>query len=287
MAGPVDLMRIALVTSDNPNTLFSLWKAFPEFGDQIRVIVVTRRMGRAGSRVRGTLDLLGTSGVRYTGFKLFTNLVISRYLSVLGLPASPTEALKAMGLRPRVIVTSSANSPAVTEALISEEVDVLLAAGCGEILKGEVRGAVKGPSVNLHSSLLPAFAGWDPYFWALLNGEQEAGATLHLMADTVDAGEMIAQERFSLGDLPSVWAVVERLWEANNKLVTDFLNSGADCSTSHPMDPAARSYFGHPTRSDVTALRRMGYPLVPGSEALSAVKREGEKIAQGLGLRGG
>ncbi|MBT6116714.1 MAG: hypothetical protein HOH66_02480 [Rhodospirillaceae bacterium] len=54
----------------------------------------------------------------------------------------------------------------------------MLAAGCGEILQGEVRGAVKGPSGNLHSSLLPAFAGWDPYFWALRNGEQEAGATL-------------------------------------------------------------------------------------------------------------
>ena len=41
-------------------------------------------------------------------------------------------------------------------------------------------------TLNVHDSLLPAYAGFSPVIWALINGEPEVGVTAHMMND--DAG---------------------------------------------------------------------------------------------------
>ncbi len=52
--------------------------------------------------------------------------------------------------------------------------------------------------LNVHSSLLPAYRGRAPVNWAILNGETELGATLHVIDAGVDSGEVVFQERFTL-----------------------------------------------------------------------------------------
>lgn len=55
---------------------------------------------------------------------------------------------------------------------------------------------------NIHGSLLPKYRGRCPVNWALIHGEKETGATLHVMIDKPDAGDIIDQEPFpiALGD---------------------------------------------------------------------------------------
>jgi methionyl-tRNA formyltransferase len=49
-------------------------------------------------------------------------------------------------------------------------------------------------ALNLHGSLLPKYRGRVPVNWAVINGEEETGATLHYMVEKPDAGDIVDQQ---------------------------------------------------------------------------------------------
>ena len=60
-------------------------------------------------------------------------------------------------------------------------------------LDPSVRATARRGCVNLHLGKLPRYAGWFPVVWALLNGESEAGVTMHAMKGEVHSGPIYAQ----------------------------------------------------------------------------------------------
>ena len=48
---------------------------------------------------------------------------------------------------------------------------------------------------NLHASLLPAYRGAAPINWALINGERETGVTTFFLAQAMDTGHVLFQEK--------------------------------------------------------------------------------------------
>lgn len=52
--------------------------------------------------------------------------------------------------------------------------------------------------INLHPSLLPAYRGPAPLFWAFRNGERETGVTVHLMDEGLDTGDILLQKRITI-----------------------------------------------------------------------------------------
>ncbi len=48
-------------------------------------------------------------------------------------------------------------------------------------------------ALNMHGSLLPKYRGRAPVNWAILHGETETGATLHIMEAKPDAGDIVGQ----------------------------------------------------------------------------------------------
>lgn len=65
--------------------------------------------------------------------------------------------------------------------------------------------------INLHPSLLPNYRGMAPQHWPIINGETEAGITVHYVDEQPDTGNIIIQKRFPLSsdmyvsDLQKVW----------------------------------------------------------------------------------
>ncbi len=68
------------------------------------------------------------------------------------------------------------------------------------LLGKELLSIPKKGAFNLHGSLLPKYRGRVPINWALINGEKETGVTLHRMTEKPDAGEIVAQEKFAIGN---------------------------------------------------------------------------------------
>ena len=52
------------------------------------------------------------------------------------------------------------------------------------------------PCVNVHPSLLPKYRGASPIQSSILNGDEVTGVTIMKVAQKVDAGDILAQEKF-------------------------------------------------------------------------------------------
>jgi methionyl-tRNA formyltransferase len=66
-------------------------------------------------------------------------------------------------------------------------------------------------TINLHASLLPQYRGAAPIHWAVINGEKETGVTTFKLQHEIDTGNILLQEKMSIGDDETTGSVYERL----------------------------------------------------------------------------
>jgi methionyl-tRNA formyltransferase len=84
------------------------------------------------------------------------------------------------------------------EEVSTQDFDLFISNGCPVIIPVSKLQKSHQHFLNVHPSLLPEFRGYHPANGALLHGAKEAGATLHEMADLVDRGAIVHQERFPI-----------------------------------------------------------------------------------------
>ena len=99
-------------------------------------------------------------------------------------------------LERRAYPTRSEQQAAIRDTLGARAVDVVALAGFAAILDASVVDAFAGRIVNIHPSLLPAFAGSvapEPQAAALRAGATTSGCTVHIVTNDVDAGPILAQ----------------------------------------------------------------------------------------------
>lgn len=66
-------------------------------------------------------------------------------------------------------------------------------------------------TINLHGSLLPRYRGAAPINWAVINGDKETGATTFRLRHEIDTGEILLQEKMSIGDDETAGEVHDRM----------------------------------------------------------------------------
>src|SRR5437867_2959858 len=64
-----------------------------------------------------------------------------------------------------------------------------------------------------HDSLLPEYRGFSPTVWAIINGEDHTGVTLFTIAEEVDAGDIVDQQRIPIGRDDTIATAIERVTE--------------------------------------------------------------------------
>ena len=61
------------------------------------------------------------------------------------------------------------------------------------MITSDILATARIASLNMHGSLLPKYRGRAPVNWAILHGETETGASLHIMEAKPDAGDIVGQ----------------------------------------------------------------------------------------------
>ena len=95
------------------------------------------------------------------------------------------------------------------QRVISLAPDLIVTAAFGQFLPTKLIAAAKVGAVNVHGSLLPKYRGGAPVQYAIMNGDQETGVTIIYMVKKMDAGDMLAQAKLSIGphdDTGSIFA---------------------------------------------------------------------------------
>lgn len=98
---------------------------------------------------------------------------------------------------------------------------------------------------NIHGALLPKYRGRACVNWAVLNGEKETGATLHVMTEFADAGNVIAQKSVPIAFEDTARDVFLKVAHAARDILLSSLRElEAGTAKRTPQDEAQATKFG-------------------------------------------
>ena len=139
------------------------------------------------------------------------------------------------------------------ETLASYKPDILCVACFSQRIPRSIIALPRLGCLNVHPSLLPANRGPVPLFWTFRNGEHETGVTIHFLDETMDTGDILAQERIEVPDgikyaqLETQCAITGGALLAT--AVQDLYNGNI---TRTVQDAMKSSYYSFPTEKDFT-----------------------------------
>ncbi len=110
----------------------------------------------------------------------------------------------------------------ITEILKEADVDLVVYVGFNLVGPPEMTAAFPNRMINIHPSLLPAFAGGmapGPQADAVARGVKYSGCTVHVITDEVDSGPIIAQAVVPVFDDDDAESLSERILTEEHKLL--------------------------------------------------------------------
>jgi phosphoribosylglycinamide formyltransferase 1 len=112
-------------------------------------------------------------------------------------------------------MTREAHDTAMEAAALEAGAEVIVLAGYMRILSEGFVARWQGRMLNIHPSLLPKYKGLDTYARAIAAGDSHAGASVHLVTNELDSGEVLAQACVAIAsdDTAETLAVRVRLAE--------------------------------------------------------------------------
>jgi len=121
--------------------------------------------------------------------------------------------------------------------------DLAIVVGCRIMLPKSIWGAPPRGTLAVHDSLLPAYRGFAPLNWSIINGENHTGVTLFHINESMDAGDIVAQRKVPIGPGDTAPEVYERVCAATVGMVIDAYPRLADGSArAIPQDESTATF---------------------------------------------
>jgi len=115
---------------------------------------------------------------------------------------------------------------AIAEKLRDQKITLLVLSGYMKLIGPRTIDAVNGRIINVHPALLPKYGGQGMYgnhvHQAVKNnGDSETGATIHVVNDKYDDGQILAQKLVSISPSDSVNDIAEKVKAIEPELYID------------------------------------------------------------------
>jgi len=137
--------------------------------------------------------------------------------------------------------------------------DLVISTNFSQYVGKEARAIPSRGAWNLHKSYLPYYRGMAPNFYALMEGADSVGATLHVLAKGFDTGDILDQVKLKVQPGESVYELNKRTADAGGRLLLSFLERGNLSEIRATPQPEGNwRTYSYPTRADVRAFRRKG-----------------------------
>jgi methionyl-tRNA formyltransferase len=266
--------RVAIVTNGNyfSNLGLSYLLERTASAYDYRVYVTSGLRRQQGNRLLEAKDLVGRWGVRYSSYKVATYALPLVAQAILRRPFFVSGSARRLGVP--VEVVRNINDEAVAARLRAFAPDILLSYSCPYRIGNDVLGIPTVGSLNVHSSLLPRYAGVCTYVHVLADGETSTGVTVHEMVERFDAGRIVEQREVAIGDRTSVFALFSEQSRLVGPMLVDALAACVRLRSipGAPQDAARRTYHGEPERADIARLRARGHRLMRTSDVAALVR---------------
>jgi methionyl-tRNA formyltransferase len=144
-----------------------------------------------------------------------------------------------------VLLDPDLSDPELQEQIAQIQPDYLFSFYFRQMIPTPILQLPKLAALNMHGSLLPKYRGRVPINWAVLHGEHETGATLHVMEVKPDAGDIVSQEVVPIGPDQTAYEVFNEVSQAAvvalDKVLPQLLQGQIPRSKN---DLSQGSYFG-------------------------------------------
>lgn len=162
---------------------------------------------------------------------------------------SVAELARASGIEP--IVMENPLDPQAIARVRSAAPDLLFSFYYRRLLPAEMLAVPRLGAYNMHGSLLPKYRGRAPVNWAVLKGETQTGATLHVMTERADRGPIVDQEAVPIGPDDTALDVQRRVTAAAVAILDRRLDElEAGTVRTVPQDEAKATRFGRRSPED-------------------------------------
>ena len=146
--------------------------------------------------VKKKVVFLGSKPIGYECFSYLIQQQDKLNIYIVGLL---TQARKEFGGDHDLEALATANSiPVIADLEALPDCDILYSVQYHQILKAQNIAKARQIAVNLHMAPLPEYRGSNQFSFAILEGKEEFGTTIHRMQPGVDNGDILFQKRFAI-----------------------------------------------------------------------------------------
>ena len=122
-----------------------------------------------------------------------------------------------------VLIPADVNAPASVDRIRALSPEAIFSFYYRTLLSDEILKIPDAGAYNLHGSLLPAYRGRVPVNWAIINGEEKTGVTLHHMVSKADAGDIVGQREVAISREDTAYTLFRKLLRAADLLLEEVL----------------------------------------------------------------
>ena len=166
-----------------------------------------------GSNLQSIIDSINIGEINAN-----ISLVISNIETAFALTRAKQENLNSAFLNHKNFSSRESFDQALSELLIKHEVDLIVLAGFMRILSNSFIEKFNRKIINIHPSLLPKYKGLNTHYKAIQNKDKYSGATVHIVNEKLDSGEIIMQKKVKILKKDSEKSLEKKVLKIEHKI---------------------------------------------------------------------
>lgn len=150
------------------------------------------------------------------------------------------------------------NSPEFIALIKQLSVDLIISFNCPQPLRRELIELPGKGCINIHFGMLPEYRGILPIMYALLNGEEYFGVSVHYIDEKLDSGDIILQEKVPITQKDTLDTLYPKAFETAGYLLikaVDMIEN--DAVKRIYNDPVKKTYYTYPDKETIEQYRRL------------------------------
>lgn len=159
-----------------------------------------------------------------------------------------------------------------------EDSDIIISVLYEKLISGDI---LKGKTCfNFHPGILPEYRGAGAYSWSLINSEEKAGITLHLLDNGIDDGDIIEIREFLISSKDTAYSLCLRGTKLIYKMFKDWFEDLL--KGNYEAHPQSNKNMGLYLRKDLHKAKDLTRYIrafyFPGKEGAFYLNNSGDKV---------
>jgi folate-dependent phosphoribosylglycinamide formyltransferase PurN len=265
--------KLIIITNGNYFAQLILRRTFLFFRDSISGILIITGDYKGRKGLTSLFELSKNTALPYIIYKMVSILAFKFAQGLFPKACFLVEKL-AEDCGTPIYRVDKVNSKEAISWVSSIDPDLIISVSCPQKISNKMLVTSKLGGINIHSSLLPSYAGLAPYHWVLSAGETQTGTTVHYMTQKFDEGNILVQRSISIEPQESAFHLFERLSVVGSEALEEAIQLAVSGYNGRKQNLEKYSYYSNPTFQSYINLKRNKHSLLRIKELISCIRSE-------------